>query len=87
MISLKALVFYELAQLNGNFDIFSIFSLSSAQAAGLANTWWKMLLSMDSTNTYRFGSNGACFTPELGCCLFQKTRGQQRVKTQLLNKH
>lgn len=25
-------------------------------------------------------SNGACFTPELGCCLFQKSRGQQRVK-------
>jgi hypothetical protein len=39
MISLKALVFHELAQLNGNFDFVSFLSLSSAQAAGHAISW------------------------------------------------
>jgi hypothetical protein len=39
MISLKALVFHELAQWNGNFDFFSFFPLSSAQAAGHAISW------------------------------------------------
>jgi hypothetical protein len=55
MISFKAPVSHELAQWNGYFIVFSSLSLSSAQAAGNAISWWNMLLSLDNTNTYSFG--------------------------------
>jgi len=50
MISLKAMVSNELGQVNGFFDIFSFSSLSSAPAAGIAISWWNMLLSMGTIN-------------------------------------
>jgi hypothetical protein len=51
MISFKAPVSHELAQWNGFLIVFSSLSLSSAQAAGNAISWWNMLLRLDNTNT------------------------------------
>jgi hypothetical protein len=55
VISLKAIVFHALVQLNWIFDNFSLLSLSSGQAAGIAISWWDMLLSMDNMDSHCFG--------------------------------
>jgi hypothetical protein len=55
VISLKAIVFHALVQLNWIFDNFSLLSLSSGQAAGIAISWWDMLLSMNNMDSHCFG--------------------------------
>ena len=55
MISLRALVSHKLAPYKGIFVVFVSFPFSSTKLAGNAISWWNMLLSMDNTNTYRFG--------------------------------
>jgi len=55
MISLKAIEFHELAQLNWIFNFFPCFPPSSSRAAGNAIAWWNMLLSMDNMNPCCFG--------------------------------
>jgi hypothetical protein len=56
VISLKAIVFHALVQLNWVFDDFSLLSLSSGQVAGIAISWWDTLLSMDNMDSH-------CFAP------------------------
>jgi len=77
MISLKALVSHELGQWNGIFDNFSSLSLSSAQAASNAISWWHILSSMDNTNTDCFGQMELALPLYLDVVIFKNPVGNK----------
>lgn len=77
MISLNAILFHELAQLNGIFDFFSSLALSSTLAAIHAISWWNMLFSLDNMNTYRFGQMELALPMHWLIAIFKKPVGNK----------
>jgi len=77
MISLKALVFDEIAHWNGIFVVFVSFALSSAWAAGNAISWWNMLSSMDNMNPYCVGQMELALPLYLDVAVFKKPFGNK----------
>ena len=74
------MVSHELGQVNGFFDKFSFSSLSSVPAAGIAISWWNMLLGMDNMNPCCVGQMELALAQDWDDAFFKNPFGNKGLK-------
>ena len=84
MISLKAIVFNELAQLNWFFDIFFIFSSLLIASSRQCHLMVEYVIEHGQHEYIWLWTNGACFTPYWVLVIFKKPMGNNGLNWQRL---